>query len=148
MPATNKKQNVIVIVGAVAIVIISCFATYYATIVADIGGDSASAGYQNVTFTDAAVMCEAETKDAYGDKIGTLTIDNHSSRYDEKQFLFKIFMEMELRNRDKEKKLHYVNCFVRSSNGQIRKFEVFEADGKKPSQVDDGTNMFGMPRRD
>lgn len=148
MSNTNKKQNIIVTVAALVIVVVSSLVTYYATVVADLGGDGKNDGYQNVTFTDATLTCEQETKGSYGDKIGTLAIDNHSSRYDEKQFLYKIFMEMDLRDSEGKGKLHYVNCFVRSSNGKIRKFEVFEADVENPSRVDDGTNIFGMPKRD
>ncbi|VUD59146.1 hypothetical protein TDB9533_02602 [Thalassocella blandensis] len=147
MPKANKKQNIIVTVVAIAIVIVSSFMTYYATMVVDFSGSGDSGGYSNVTFTDATLTCERETKTTYGEKIGTLTVDNHSSRYDERQFLYKIFMEMNLRNSNNEANLFYVNCFVRSSNGKIRKYEVFEADAENPSRVDDGTNVFGMPKR-
>lgn len=147
MAISSKKQNILVTLAAVGIIILSSLLTYYATVVTDKKGMGSQKGYQNITFTDAALACEKQTRSSYGNKIKTLIVDNHSSRYDERQFLYKVFMEMGLGNKTGFSNLHYVNCFVHSANGEIRKFEVFEADGEKSTKPDDGTNMFGFPKK-
>ncbi len=147
MNKSSRKQNIIVSAAAFLIIVVSSFLTYYATQIAGKGSAGDASGYQNVTLTDANQTCHQETRSVYGDKIKTLTTDNHSSRYDEKQFLYKMFLQMDLKSSKGSTKMFHVNCFVRSANGSIRKYEVYEADVKVPSQIDDGTNRFGMPKK-
>lgn len=146
MPKANKKQNTYVIAISVLGIIASLFFTLYATGVL-FGESGENSGYQNITFTDAVITCKKTTREDYGDKIQTLVTDNHSSRYDGKRFLYKIFLQMDLYNRKRTKStLHYINCFVRAGNGSIRKYEVFEHVEKRKTKVNDDTNMFGMPK--
>ncbi len=146
---TNKRQNTYVIAISVIGVIASIFFTLYATGVLFGGDDSGgeNSGYQNVTFTDAVITCKKATREDYGDKIQSLITDNHSSRYDGKRSLYKIFLQMDLYNKKRTKAtLHYINCFVRAGNGSIRKYEVFEDVERRKTKVNDDTNMFGMPK--
>lgn len=145
MSKTSKKLNMIVTFAALAVIVVSSMVTYLAVEFIEVDGSGGSDGYQNITFTDATLTCQSQTRDKYGKRIKTLAVDNHSSRYDERQFSYKIFFEMDLKGDNGKLKAHYVNCFVRSDSGKINKFEVFEVDGKTPSRVDDGTNMFGFP---
>lgn len=148
MSKSNKKQNTYVIAISVLAVILSVLFTLYATGVIFNGESDNSSGYQNITFTDAVTTCRRTTKEDYGDRIRNLVTDSHSSRYDGKSFLYKIFLQMDLYNKERSKaRLYYINCFVRASNGSVRKFEAFEEVEKKQSKVNDDTNMFGMPKR-
>ena len=147
--SNNKKQNTIVILFAVGVVVGSIFLTLAATGVLFGNGGGDGSGYQNITFTDAVMTCRGATEANYGNQIQNLVTDNHSSRFDDRQFLYKIFLKMDLYDQTGSRtSLHYVNCFVRSSNGQVRKFEVYEEVEENKSRVSDDTNMFGMPKRD
>ncbi len=148
MAKSSKKQNTYVIAVSIGVLVVSVFVTLYATGVLFGGSGSDSKGYRNVTFTDAVLTCQNTTRETYGDRIRNLVIDNHSSRFDDKQFLYKIFLKMDLfdKNRDKAR-LHYINCFVKSSNGRVRKYEAFEEVEQNRKRMSDDTNMFGMPKR-
>ncbi len=148
MAKPTKKQDVYVIAASVAVVFGSVFITLVATGVLFGSGDGKNSGYQNVTFTDAVMTCRGTTEENYGDRIRTLITDNHSSRFDDKAYLYKIFLKMDLFDkRYKKTHLHYINCFVRSSNGSVRKYEVHEEVEENQKRMSDDTNMFGMPKR-
>lgn len=104
-------------------------------------------GYRNVTFTDAVLECEASTRSEYADRLKSLVVDNHSSRYDDRAFLYKIFFEADMISEDSgEVSLHYVNCFVASESGKIDKFELWEdRDEESGPQKKKTTNAFGYP---
>lgn len=141
---TSKKQTIFVfavasavIAGLVLVVLYSSGRLWQSSI-----GGSVQ-GYQSVTFTDAVLACQRSTRSSYGTRVRGLFTDNHSSRFDEKQYLYKIFLKMDLYDDETRRgRAHHVNCFVRSSNGAISKFEVYAMEEGRP--VD--TNMFGMPR--
>ncbi len=146
---TNKKQNTVVILIAVGVIVGSVFLTLAATGVLFGGRGGDGSGYQNITFTDAVMTCRGTTEANYAGQIQNLVTDNHSSRFDDRQFLYKIFLKMDLYDKARTRtSLHYVNCFVRSSNGQVRKYEVYEEVEENQNRVSDDTNMFGMPKRD
>jgi len=149
MAGTTRKQNYAVVAVAIVVVVGSVFFTLYLAGVLFApreGGNSR--GYNNITFTDAVLSCREDTSDTYGKRIRNLVTDNHSSRFDDQQFVYKIFLKMDLYEIDgKGVKLHYVNCFVRSSNGNIVKYEVYQDDVPGSDKPTDDTNMFGMPKR-
>ncbi len=148
MAKSSKKQNTYVITVSIGVLVASVFITLYATGVLFGGSGADSKGYRNVTFTDAVLACQNTTKENYGERIRNLVIDNHSSRFDDKQFLYKIFLKMDLYDKNRTKaRLHYINCFVKSSNGRVRKFEAFEEVEQNQKRMSDDTNMFGMPKR-
>lgn len=148
MGQAKTKQNIIVICIALAVIVLSVFATVLINKYATGSSEGSASGHQNITLTDAVVTCRDRTTKSYGDRIRNLVTDNHSSRFDEKQYVYKVFLKMDLMNkREKIPKLHYVNCFVRAKNGDIRKYDVFKSDEERGKEKDDGTNMFGMPKK-
>lgn len=153
MKKSSRKLNVIVVGMAAFIVLTSTLITIYTpSFIVELtgfGGGRESGGYQNITFTDAVMACNEATEDRYGDRIRNLEVDNHSSRYDNKTYLYKIFMNMDMYEKKGElTQAHFVNCFVRASNGSIKKYDVFENEGRKEKGIDSyGTNLFGMPKK-
>ncbi len=138
-----------VVAVAVAVVAASVFLTLVATGVLFGGGKGNGSGYQNVTFTDAVMTCRGTVEENYGNQVQNLVTDNHSSRFDDRQYLYKIFLKMDLYDSTRSRtSLHYVNCFVHSGNGQVRKYEVYEEVEENKKRASDNTNMFGMPKRD
>ena len=152
MAKSSLRTNLFVSMAALLIIAVSVIVTLYASgLLFSKPMGANSAGYQNVTFTDAVVSCQNRVKSDYGKKIQTLVVDAHSSRYAEKQFIYKIFLNLDIYNKNRTMgKPYYVNCFVKSSSGRISKYEVFSADKEKGSDVvvDDGTNRFGIKRRE
>lgn len=151
MAQTSKKQIVFVIVGAAGIIVALVLLTLVASGVIDMGGEGKGAGYQNFTFTDAAVTCDEEVRGTYGKRIQTLMMDNHSSRFEQASNTYKIFLQMTLKpQKDNEIKSVYVNCFVNASRGSIKNLVYLDGESTNSSDSNgaDGTNFFGVPKRD
>ena len=150
MAKTSNKTNITVILAALGVVVGSVIITIIAaSFFIDTSGLTPEEGYQNVTFTDAVVACESRVKRNYGQRIRSVVTDAHSSRFAEANHLYKIFLNLDLYTKDRTSGVnHYVNCFVRAKNGRITKFEVFEDSEKAAAPTyDDGTNMFGIKKR-
>lgn len=149
MPHREKKGQVVaVIVGAVIMIGVSVVGTLYASgKLSGFTNPLAKKAYQNVTLTDAYVVCEAEIKDEFEDRIKSLAMDDHSSRYDARDRRFKIFANIELyegEGRGAVADDYFVNCFVRGDNGRISTFDY----GKdaESTGAPDTSNPFGFPR--
>lgn len=82
---------------------------------------------------DAQFICDKELKMEYGDKVQTYTVDDLSSRADDKRGGYKMYYELTMYPGDKEKgirrntgvNMYYANCFV-SSTGLVRQLDLFE----------------------
>ncbi len=60
---------------------------------------------------DATNACRAESKARFGDTLVRLTLDNHSTRFELREGMYKIFMKADVGSlRDYEE--HDVHCFV------------------------------------
>lgn len=136
------------IVGAVGVVLVSVVTTLLLAGGGRLGWfDKSGSGYINVTFTDAVMSCEEYTREQFGTELKTLEIDNHSSRFDNKTFLYKIFIEVGIEPRGKSTGMNFINCFVKSSNGKITKYESWEEkEGSSAPSGGSGSNPFGWPR--
>jgi len=152
MTFPNLKTNIAVTLAALAIIITSVVVTLYFSGKLDVEAwlYGAPTGYRNTTFTDAVLTCQQETRDKFGVDLRHMVVDDHSSRFDQSAFRYKIFILAETATVGASGKLsmNYVNCFVRPSNGRIAKYETWEDKGSKASPVTDGkTNVFGFPRK-
>ncbi len=131
MDGISRVQRIAVVVFAIVVVAVSVLVTLF---VSDSSlnpwrsGDRT--GYQNVTFTDAVLTCESATKERFADQIKFLLLDNHSSRYDEREFLYKIFYTIDRKQSEENGReappLIYINCYVSGRNGRIEKYDVHE----------------------
>ncbi len=148
MSRTTRKQNILVLAGACGAIAVSIVVTLYATGTLFGEANSERQDYRNVTFTDAVLTCRHQAENTYGDSIRNLVTDSHSSRFDDSEIVYKVFLQMDLYDSKRTAvTLHYINCFVRAANGRVRKFEVFEDVEELPSRQVDDTNMFGMPKK-
>lgn len=102
-------------------------------------GDGGSKGYRNVTLTDAQLTCQEEARSKYGKRLEYLSVDGHSSRFEEKDNRFKIFFNMNLYPRLKRQgeraDEYYVNCYVHGSRGNVTHFEAMEKRKAKVSPL-------------
>lgn len=122
--AQKNTQNIVVILVAVAVIVISGILTVGFSNLSLTGG-SDSDMYKNVTFTDAVLTCEQKVKKEFGSSLSQSVVDNHSSRYENNVGLYKIFIQAYEKNK-KGVTEHYVTCYVAARNGKVDTFEVFE----------------------
>lgn len=97
-------------------------------------GAGGSANNRYATQTDAQMLCEAQARKVFGERIRTLVVDTHSSRLDKKAGLFRVFLEAELYNdkkRQGETVRHFISCFTRTDRLAIASFQ-FAKDGEAP----------------
>ena len=149
MPINETRKQQIVVASLAAALLLLTVSTAGFLLLRESGGNGASSdAYKNVTFTDAVLACEQSTKNNYNQRIKNLMVDSHSSRYDNAYGRYKIFLKADMISEESgEVALHYVNCFVNSSSGDIQKYEVFEDSEEEVSPVKGGdTNAFGWPK--
>jgi len=144
----SGKQKLIVVLGAIGVLLVSVVMTAMLIDGGLLWQKEESGGYKNVTFTDAVLTCQDTTNSKFSDKIRSLVVDNHSSRYESKLFIYKIFLKVYMESDDSgEVNLHYINCFVKSSSGRVKKYEVFEDKEEETTPVTEKeTNAFGWPK--
>lgn len=142
MAESRKTQNLIVIVLAVLVIASSVLTTVYVS-KKMASSNAEQQGYQNVTFTDATLTCEKEAKDSFGNSLSQLVFDSHSSRFDSTVFIYKIFLQAYVNKKNAEATEFYITCYVKSSNGRISKFEIFEnVDAPKGEAQKQGGDKF------
>lgn len=97
-----------------------------------------SAARKNITLTDAQVLCENRSRRELGRRIRNLSVDNHSSRYDDFDDRFKIFFTADLFENESRKgftKMFYINCYTRTDRELVTTFEVTEDAEFKPRAI-------------
>lgn len=143
---TTRKQNVLVIIAALVLIGLSIGTTLYISGFLTGTSDGDGMALENISLGDAYTICHNMTKKRYNKRLKTLFMDNHSSRYEHKVGLYKVFLKADIYMNKNKFQPHWVNCFVRSSNGSISKYEVIR-DKKAPDtpiRKNDG-NIFGWP---
>lgn len=108
-----------------------------------------SKGYRNVTFTDALLECESFTRQRYGPRLKRLTIDDHSSRWEQRSGEYKVFFTatMQAGEEATDTREYWVSCDVSGSAGRVSDYDMLEDKGAK-SEVQrrqGGGGMFGWP---
>lgn len=104
--------------------------------------------YQNVTFTDVVVVCDKQIRGAYEGRLRGLTFDDHSSRFDRDDYLYRMFFNAQMTSEINESGVgeFFINCYVSADSGQVAKFEVYE---KRESETEairrDRGGPFGWP---
>jgi len=90
---------------------------------------------------DATYVCNQETKDRYGEKLVRLTLDDHSTRFDNRLEIYKVFMIADLGSlRDFEELA--VHCFVDPIEYAINHYRAFST--KQESLWDKAVGVFGF----
>lgn len=143
------RQERLVIAGALFIIAVSVFSTLWFSGILFRGAGS-SGNYQNITFTDALITCEAESREQYGDKLLRIVNDDHSSRYDGKSNQYKIFFKATMASQKSESGISefFINCYVNADRGRIADYDVYENKEQRTEAIrkDEG-GMFGWPNK-
>lgn len=141
----QRRQEWLVIAMGVGIIAASVATTLWLSGFFARGGEEK---YQNVTFTDAVVRCEARARDTFQGQLRLLTLDDHSSRFDQGAFAYKVFFNAQMADPKGEGAAaeYFINCFVSAEGGRIATFDLYQ---QKESQTealrqDDG-GLFGWP---
>lgn len=119
------RTNTIVVFVAIGVVCVSVLLTLLFSGRLIEFGSGSERGYKNVTFTDAQITCEKQTREDFGSELKSVTPDDHSSRFDSRSMLFKIFLDVETTVK-KERVEFYISCYVDAGSGRVKKYEAFE----------------------
>ena len=108
-------------------------------------GQTLGFDYERATLTDARLVCEEELRRRFVDRIRVMHVDSLSSRLDEAEDLFKIFIEAEVfadSDRVGSPREVFVNCFTTTDRARIVSFQFA---GDSLEDTGDGTgNYFGI----
>ena len=142
MSKASTRQTLSVLVFAVLIIFVAAGTTVYVSTQFNTSS-SEEEGYKNVTYTDAVLTCEAEGRAEFGQRLDQLIVDRHSSRFESDVFLYKIFLKAYTKTDIGEVTEFFLTCFVKSSNGRISKFDVFEnVKGNEGGAIKQGGEKF------
>lgn len=144
----SRKQQALVVIFTAAFLVLATITGTYLIKTGSLGGDVDDNGYKNVTYTDAVLTCESTVRERFNDRIITLVTDSHSSRFDDRFFLYKIFLKANMTSpKNEHGNMHFINCFVKSSDGRISKFEVLEeSEAETEALTNQPSNAFGWPK--
>ena len=97
--------------------------------------------YSRIPFDelDASNACRAETGTRYGENLVRLTLDSHSTRFDERVNMYKIFMTADVGNMHNYEEMA-VHCFVDPIAHMIDHYRVFSS--KQKSLLDRALGLF------
>jgi hypothetical protein len=103
--------------------------------------------YRNVTFTDALLACREYTDGRYGANLKQLVLDDHSSRWEQKDGVYKLFFKATLVSVSHSSSQEcWVSCAVSGDTGEIRDYDLIEDKSlKTEAQRRDDGNIFGWP---
>lgn len=139
MAKPSKLQKSSIVIIAVGVIAFSVFATLYLNgSIPKFKRSGEAEEYKNVTLTDAQVVCENYTREEMGKRLKSLSVDDHSTRFDELDNRYKIFMLAELydsRNRDGIARPYFIHCFSSGNKADIAQFRIYEDEDAKPSPI-------------
>lgn len=142
----QKRQERLIIAIGVGIIAASIVTTLWFSGV--FGSSKPAPQYQNITFTDAVVKCETHIRGTYEGRLRVLMLDDHSSRFEQKSYLYRLFFKAEMTNGKSESSVgdFFINCYVDADKGRIATFETYEQQESQTEAIrrDDG-GLFGWP---
>lgn len=149
---TPLRQLLVLALLALGIVVLSVMSTLHVLDV-PIGDFTGKMGrtvglrYHHVTMTDAQLNCQEKLRTSFKGRISVMHMDSYSSRLSPDGERYKIFLEADVYADDtrqgKPREL-FVSCFVRTSGGEIERFQ-YAGDSESVRDVDgEDTNAFGL----
>ncbi|MDO3380637.1 hypothetical protein [Gilvimarinus algae] len=150
---TPLGQLIVFILIAAGIIVLSIGSTLYFTGVpmGEFGqkmGEAIGLNYKHATMTDAQLVCKEHMQRKFSGRIRVLHVDSRSSRRDDEEGLFKIFIEADIyadSDRVGPTRELFVSCFVYAQSGKIERFQ-FAGDSEEQIGPDgeEATNYFGL----
>lgn len=145
MKVQRKRQERLILALGAGIIAASVVTTVWISGV--LGGRGSTSGYQNVTFTDAVLNCESQVRQTYRSQLQNLTLDDHSSRFDQPSYQYKIFFKAQMSSKaGTTASDFYLNCYVSADRGNIATLDAYE---QKEAQTEairkDQGGLFGWP---
>ncbi|MGI1679235.1 MAG: hypothetical protein K6L75_10915 [Cellvibrionaceae bacterium] len=149
---STNRQTVGIVVSALGVIGAAIMVTLFLrdefTLSVSGLGAGGSGGYQNITLTDAQISCHELAKSKYGKRLKYISVDGHSSRFEEKDNRFRIYFNMDLYPRMKSEgdkaDEFFINCYVHGSRGSVTHFEAIENKESSPGPLgEDQGGLFG-----
>lgn len=151
MPRKTPLAQIVLLIILVALILLASVATTLYFKGVSFGdftqevGDALGFEHKNVTLTDARLTCEQELRKRFKNRIRVMHMDNFSTRVDEAEKLYKVFLEADVYADDSRQgpvREMFINCFVGTERGRI---VTFEFAGDSLEDTGDGTgNYFGL----
>lgn len=139
-----------IVTGAVLIVLVSVVSTVLLTLWLNSPdkAEPAVPGPQHITFTDAVLACRAEATSKLPQGVLTLTLDDHSSRFEQGEQLYKIFLQAQVKRASNAAETVgvAVYCFVKADQGFVSYYEQLEqTDEEGAPSLNKPGGVFGWP---
>jgi hypothetical protein len=102
-------------------------------------------GHQNITLTDAVLQCQVAIRAQYKEGLKNLTLDDLSSRFDNKANLYRVFFNAEFAKsaRASTTETLHISCQVDAQSGKATEIKISQDNGSgTPSS---GKGLFGWP---
>lgn len=146
----DKKSNKVLsqLIGLVVVLVVLVAASTVTTLVATGTIEVAPEKGTPISYIgDAEQVCNQRVKQDQGSTLSSMSVDDHSSHFDEASGQYKLYYQLDLyRDAGKQSgvKLFYVNCTV-SSRGIISRIEYLEHLDFKPKAIRrEKGNAFGF----
>ena len=146
--AKKRSQERLVIASAIIVVLASILTTLYVSGFFSSLEPQDEQSYQNITFTDAVIICREQTRDAFKSSLRNQTLDDHSSRFDQTSNTYMIFFKAQMASKKNEFGFgdFFINCYVSRSRGRIASFDVYEDKESSTEAIRRNSGgLFGWP---
>ncbi|ODS23473.1 hypothetical protein AB835_08545 [Candidatus Endobugula sertula] len=137
----NKKSKESIALQIVGLVLLLVFLVALSTVgtlitlgVIKTRGDAKVIG----SMAGAEHICDQKVRADYGHSLSVATVDDRSSRYDNKSGQYKMFYELTIyqgNNKHSGVKTFYVNCYVSAKRGSISHIDYLEQKDFQPKAI-------------
>lgn len=109
--------------------------------------DASGPRYHNVTMTDAQLECLDHSRETFGRRLRDLEVDDLSSRVNFDEGVYKIYLQAQIYQtpeRQGRTEKRYINCFVKTRQLAIERFQHAADSSEQPEREEDGGGLFGL----
>ncbi|MDZ7922823.1 MAG: hypothetical protein U5M23_01920 [Marinagarivorans sp.] len=148
MPKPNRSSNNLMIALIMTAIIICTAIASWVFFASNNEQTRKNKKYRNITYTDALLTCQKYSYERYGSALKNLTLDNHSSRWEQKIEQYKLFFNAEIAGKTITSPTMKISiaCDVSGRSGKVRDYDAQEDKSlkTKSERMKDG-GLFGWP---
>ena len=136
---STKQQETSQLVGVLIVLVILIAMAIFGVLVAVgvvriIPPDAEPVG----SMAAAESLCDQRIRQDYGDTLSSVSVDGHSSRYDQMTGHYKMFYKMDVfrgNNQQSGVQDFYINCFVSAERGIVERIEYLDNKKALPKTI-------------
>lgn len=110
-------------------------------------GGSEKARYRHITLTDAEAACTARANSVFGQRLSNLRVDRFSSRLDQSDGQYKVFMEADIYANPSREGVAldtFINCYTATDSPDIELFQYAKDGTQFFAPGEESKGMFGL----